>query len=386
MRIISFLTLTVFAALFSFISYAEAETVSTPAKQAILIDFDTGMTLFSKDADKQMPTSSMSKVMTMYVVFDAIKNGQLKLTDTLQVSEKAWRKGGSKMFVNVNSQVKVEDLIRGVIIQSGNDATIVLAEGLSGTESAFAQSLTSTAKNIGMTNSNFMNASGWPDKDHYSTAKDLSTLAVALIKNFPEYYSYYGEREFTYNDITQKNRNPLLYRDIGADGIKTGHTNIGGYGLIGSGTRSGRRVILVVNGLSSEKARAQESAKLLDWGLRGFENMTLVNAQTEVEAAQVTLGKDKTVQMQTGDDIFITVPTLAKKDVKMTAYYEGPLEAPIAKGQEIGTLAVTISQVGDFEYPLYAAADVERVGIVMEVIQKAKRMIFSKKTKEEEGA
>lgn len=383
MKTLKFLTLALLACLI-FTPQAMAETISTPAKQVILVDYDTGMTLFEKSSETQMPTSSMSKVMTMYVVFDAIKNGQLKLSDTLQVSEKAWRKGGSKMFVNVNSKVKVEDLIRGVIVQSGNDATIVLAEGLSGTESAFAQALTSTAKSLGMNNSNFVNASGWPDKNHYSTAKDLSILAAALIKNFPEYYSYYGEKEFTYNDITQKNRNPLLYRDIGADGIKTGHTNVGGYGLIGSGQRAGRRVIVVVNGLESEKARAQESAKLLDWGLRGFENMTLVKAGSDIEAASVTLGKAKTVQMQIKDDINISVPTLAKKDVAMTAYYEGPLEAPITQGQEIGTLAVTIPQIGDFEYPLYAAADVERVGIVMEVIEKAKRMIFKKKEKASE--
>ncbi|HOO82296.1 MAG TPA: D-alanyl-D-alanine carboxypeptidase family protein, partial [Alphaproteobacteria bacterium] len=203
---------------------AHAASIETKAKQAIVVDYETGTVLLSKNMDEQMPTSSMSKVMTMYAVFDSIKNGQISLNDTLPVSEKAWRMGGSKMFVEVDKRVKVEDLIRGVIVQSGNDATVVLAEGLAGSENAFANMINDKATGLGMKNSHFVNASGWPDPEHYSTARDLATLGRAIIHDFPDYYKYYMEKEFTYNNIKQTNRNPLLYRNIGADGIKTGHT------------------------------------------------------------------------------------------------------------------------------------------------------------------
>lgn len=362
----------------AFVTPVMAESVKTKAKQVILIDHDTGTVLFEKNADQRMPTSSMSKVMTIYMVFEALKDGQLALDDEMQVSEKAWRKGGSKMFVEVNKRVKVEDLIRGVLVQSGNDATIVLAEGLAGTEKSFAQAITAKAQELGMENSNFMNASGWPDKDHYSTARDLSTLAQAVMTNFSDFYHFFGEKEFTYNNITQKNRNPLLYRGIGADGMKTGHTNIGGYGLIGSGVKNGRRVILVANGMLSEKDRAQESAKLLEWGLRGFKNQTLFKAGDVIEEAEVAMGDAKSVELVTKDDLHVTLPTLSQKGLSVSVKYNGPIQAPIAKGENIATLVLDSPGMASREYPLYAHADVGELGFVAATIEKVKMLLQGK--------
>lgn len=347
------------------ISSALAEPLmSSVAKQAIVVDYDTGAILLEINADEQMPTSSMSKVMTMYLVFDALKQGQIALDDEFMVSEKAWRKGGSKMFVEVGKTVKVEDLIRGVIIQSGNDATIVLAEGLTGTEDGFAAAITEKAHEIGMANSNFKNASGWPDPEHYSTARDLSILAQSLIKNFPEYYHYYAEMEFTYNGIKQDNRNPLLYKNIGADGIKTGHTDVGGYGLIGSGVHDGRRVVVVVNGLKSTRERAEESSKLLDWGLKRFENKVLFSPGDDVVSLDVAFGKDKIVLATVSDDLVITLPKLLKQKFEVKVQAKQPLIAPIKQGDEVGYVLVDVPHYGEIKKPIYAAQNVERQGFV----------------------
>lgn len=350
-------------------------TVETAAKQAIIVDYDTGTVLMEKEADARMPTSSMSKVMTMYMVFDALKAGTVEMDDTFLVSEKAWRKGGSKMFVEVNKRVAVEDLIRGVIVQSGNDATIVLAEGLSGTEDSFAHAMTAKAKELGMENSNFANASGWPDPLHYSTARDLATLGKRIIKDFPEYYSIYSEKEFTYNKISQKNRNPLLFRNMGADGIKTGHTEAGGYGLMGSGVNpEGRRVVLVVNGLTSEAERAQESARLLEWALQGFANKTAFTAGQNVAEAKVAYGKQDAVALQVEEDVILTLPKVSATDLKVEAVYNSPLIAPVAKGDQVGTLHVSVpgrEQVQ--EIPLLAAQDVKAKGFFAKTIAKAKQ-------------
>lgn len=351
---------------------AHAATIDTKAKQAIIVDFETGAVLMAKNADEQMPTSSMSKVVTMYAVFEALKKGDLSLEDTLTVSEKAWRMGGSKMFVEVGKKIKVEDLIRGVIIQSGNDATIVLAEGLAGTEDAFAKMLNNQAQLLGMENSNFVNASGWPDENHYSTARDLSKLGVALIKNFPEYYSYYSEEEFTFSDITQKNRNPLLYRDIGADGIKTGHTEAAGYGLIGSGKNDGRRVVLVVNGLDSAKARAEESSRLLEWALKNFESKTFFESGKPVAQAEVTMGKSDTVGLVAKEDVLATVPKFDTADINVEVVYEKPLIAPVTKGQQVGMLKISIPDQEPLETPLYTAADVPALGFFAQTVAKLK--------------
>lgn len=362
---------------FAFPVTAQAQSVfQTSAQQAILVDFETGAVLFEKNANAQMPTSSMSKVMTMYMVFDALKNGTISLDDTFLVSEKAWRKGGSKMFVEVDKRIKVEDLIRGVIVQSGNDATIVLAEGLAGTEDAFAKAMTRKAKELGMENSNFTNASGWPDDNHYSTAEDLATLGVSIIRNFPEYYEYYSQTEYTYNDITQKNRNPLLYRNMGADGIKTGHTEAGGYGLIGSGKDESRRVVLVINGLEDARARAQESAKLLEYGLRSFKNVTLVKDGQIVTALPVKMGKSDMINVGVQEDIRVTMPALNGEDIVMNVQYNGPLVAPVHKGQEIGTLEIKIpGQSAVIETQLVAMEDVGSLGFFSRTLEKIRHFL-----------
>ncbi|MAE51946.1 MAG: D-alanyl-D-alanine carboxypeptidase [Micavibrio sp.] len=377
MRFLAFLS--ILAVSLSAPTMAQA-SVQTEAKQAIIVDYDTGTVLFAKNPDQQMPTSSMSKVMTLYMVFDALKKGVVKMDDTFLVSEGAWRKGGSKMFVEVNKRVSVEDLIRGVSVQSGNDATIVLAEGLSGTEDAFAHAMTAKAKEMGMENSNFANASGWPDPLHYSTARDLAVLTKHLIQDFPEHYSVFSEKEFTYNNITQKNRNPLLFRNMGADGVKTGHTEDGGYGLIGSGMNAdGRRVILVVNGLPSMSARAQESARLLEWALQGFTNKTLYEADDVVAQAEVVYGKESSVAFGVQSKVVLTIPKVSSREIKIEAEYKKPLIAPINKGDEIGTLYVSVpGHEHVTTVPLIAREDVKAKGFFAKTIAKAKQFFAAR--------
>lgn len=358
---------------------AQIAPLETVAQQAYIVDAETGQVLFDKNGDQRMPTSSMSKTMTMYMVFDALKSGKLTLDQELPVSEKAWRIQGSKMFVPINSMVKVEDLIRGVIIQSGNDATIVLAEGLAGSEESFANAMNQKAAELGMKNSHFMNASGWPDDNHYSTCHDLTILAQALIRDFPEYYKYYSEIDFTYNNIKQGNRNPLLYKNIGADGIKTGHTEGAGYGLMASAVRDGRRVIMVLNGMASMDERAQESTRLMEWALANFTNRNILNAGMQVAEAPVVMGIERAVPLIVDKDLKLTVPRLGGPAVRAQAIFKAPLEAPIAKGQEIGTLRVEIANMPPVELPVLAANDVPRKTFFPALLEKLERVIFGDK-------
>lgn len=356
-------------------SFAE-EALLTNAKQAIIVDYDTGNVMFEKNADEKMPTSSMSKVLTTYLVFEALQKGKIKLDDTFVVSEKAWKTQGSKMFVPINDNIKIEDLLKGVIIQSGNDATIVLAEGLAGSEESFAAAMNRKAEELGMKNSHFMNASGLPDPEHYSTARDLSILAKSMVKNYPEYYKIYSEKEFTYNKIKQGNRNPLLYKNIGADGIKTGHTEEAGYGLIGTGVRDGRRVILVLNGLSSMKEREAESVRLLQWGLTGFKNIKIFDDTRPLETAPVVLGERHEVDLVAGDSITVTMPNLHDENIfKVDVVYKSPLVAPIKKGDVVGKVLVEMKGDPDKkEIPLLAADDVKEMGYFLRMIMKARML------------
>lgn len=355
-------------------SSLRAETVETLARQAIVIDYDTGAVLLAKNADEKMPTSSMSKVLTAYVVFDALKKGKISLDDRMVVSEKAWSTQGSKMFVELGGQISVDDLVHGVIIQSGNDATIVLAEGLAGTEEAFADAMNKTAAELGMKNSHFTNASGLPDPQHYSTARDLAVLGRALVHDFPEYYKIYSEKEFVYNGIRQGNRNPLLYANVGGDGIKTGHTEDAGYGLIGSGVENGRRVVFVVNGLSSMKERAEEAVKLLTWGLRRFENKKLIKTGEPIEQANVVLGQKSTVPLVPGNDVTVTLPKLAGHNIKISVKYKSPLVAPLKKGQEAGRVIVEVPDLAPIEAPLLVGEDVAELGLFAKTVAKAKAL------------
>jgi len=372
--VISFL----FTVALMFSGHAHAESLTTKAKQAIIVDYNTGRILFQKNADERMPTSSMSKVMSMYVVFDAIKRGDLALDDEFVVSEKAWRKGGSKMFIEVGKKVRVEDLIRGVIIQSGNDATIALAEGLAGSEDAFAAILTRKAKDLGMKNSNFMNASGWPDAEHYSTARDLSILAKAVIDDFPKMYGYYSEKSFTFNKIKQSNRNPLLFAGIGADGMKTGHTEAGGYGLIGTGVKDGRRVIMVLNGMDSQKMRKQESIRLLQWGLSGFKTVSLFKDAQILDSAPVYLGTRRSVDLQAGEGVDLLVSKLSAGDIKVDVEYNAPIKAPIEKGQNLGIVKVSVPDGETINVPLVAAHSVDEMSFFMRLVTKARLLTTGK--------
>ncbi len=344
---------------------AEAQAqIKTPAKQAILIDHATGTVLFAKNAEQSMQPSSMSKLMTLYVLFDRLAGGGLSMDDTFPVSEKAWRMGGSKMFVRVDTQVTIADLIRGIIIQSGNDACIVVAEGIGGDEASFASLMNETARRIGMLDSHFVNASGWPHPDHVTTAKDLSLLARQLVDKFPQYYPIFAERSFTFSKIRQGNRNPLLYKNIGADGLKTGHTEAAGYGLVASAQRKGRRLYLVVNGLKSVNQRSRESQRLLAWGFREFGNYALFKAGEQVADANVWLGDEGKVTLLIEEPLTIIIPRKARRAMKVSVNYIGPLPAPVAKGEQVATLRIEAPNMATIERPLIAGADIARKGFI----------------------
>ena len=358
------------------IAATPAAAIETTAREAFIVDAVTGRILLDKNADDSMPPASMSKIMTTYLVFERLKDGRISLDDELPVSEKAWRKGGSKMFVEVGKQVRVEDLLRGVIVQSGNDACIVLAEGLGGTEEAFAAEMTRKGREIGLTGSSFANATGWPDPNHRMTARDLATLAMRIITDFPEYYHYYDETEFTYADIRQSNRNPLLYKSLGADGLKTGHTEEAGYGLTASAVQGDRRVVLVLNGLESQKTRSEESARLIGWVFREFGNYTLFKAGDTVEDAGVWLGAAPTVPLIAEQDLTVTLSRRARFDMEVKVVYDGPIPAPLEVGQQIATLIVAAPGEETVEIPLVAGAAVERLGFVGRITASVKHLIF----------
>ena len=355
---------------------APAQALETNAREALLVDLETGTTLLAKDADAPMPPASMSKIMTAYMVFERLKDARLSLDDELLVSEKAWRKGGSKMFVKVGNKVRVEDLLRGVIVQSGNDACIVLAEAISGTEDAFAQEMTRRAREIGLQNSNFANATGWPDPNHWMTARDLALLAERIIEDFPEYYPYYAETEFTWSGIRQSNRNPLLYKSVGADGLKTGHTEEAGYGLTASAVQGERRLVLVLNGLSSQRERAEESARIMAWGFREFANYRLVSAGEELDQATVWLGEADSVPLVAPQDLTVTLSRAARANMKVKVVYDSPIPAPIAAGEVVARLVVEAPNSEAVEIPLEAGQDVELLGVFGRLAAALKALIF----------
>lgn len=353
-----------------------ASALDTAAKQAFMMDATTGAVLFEKNADELMPPSSMSKMMTVYMLFSKIKQGTVSLQDTFPVSEYAWRKGGSKMFVEVGDRVKVEDLIRGIIIQSGNDASIVVAEALYGSEEAFAREANQKAVDMGMESTILRNATGWPDPEHMTTARDLAILALRTIKDFPDLYQYYNERSFTYAGIRQGNRNPLLYRNMGADGLKTGHTEAAGYGLTSTVERNGRRLILVVNGLDSVKSRGSESERLLEWGFREYTNVNLFRGGEVVESAEIWLGDRKRIPLTIDDELIVTIPRNARKDMKVAVVYDGPVPAPISAGEHIADLVVSAPGLDDRVIPLKAAESVNRLGFIGRILSAVKYIVW----------
>jgi serine-type D-Ala-D-Ala carboxypeptidase (penicillin-binding protein 5/6) len=348
---------------------AQLGQVETVARQMILMDYDTGTVIFDKNADELMPPSSMSKLMTAFMVFEQLEAGKLRMDDMLPVSEKAWRIQGSKMFVPIGGRVKVEDLLRGVIVQSGNDACIVLAEGIAGTEERFSEMMTERGRQLGLKNSTFRNASGWPDPQHLMTARDLALLAQLIISRFPQYYHFYSQKEFTYGidgatkkPITQGNRNPLLYKDGGADGLKTGHTDAAGYGLTASAKRGDRRLIMVFNGLKSMNERSREAERLLELGFSQFDNYKLFTAGAVVDEADVWLGNAARVPLVIDRNLALTLPRQTKGNIKVTVTYDNPIPAPVVKGTPIAKLVVANKDGVMMEVPLLAGADVQQLG------------------------
>jgi D-alanyl-D-alanine carboxypeptidase (penicillin-binding protein 5/6) len=336
--------------------------LDTAARWAIITDYNTGATLLDKDADVPQPPSSMTKLMTAYIVYGMLKSGRLKLSQDLPVSERAWRMGGSKMFVQIGTQVNVEDLIRGMIVQSGNDACIVLAEGIAGSEEQFVELMNAKAKELGLTNSNVRNTTGWPDPEHRMSVRDIATLARRLIQDFPEYYKYDSEKSFKYNNIDQGNRNPLVQKGL-ADGLKTGHTDDGGYGLVASAQRNGRRVIVVINGLGTMKQRSEESERLLEWAFREFEDVTLFSAGDTVEQVPVWLGTEHTVPLIGGRELTVTMPRNWRNKARVVIEYDSPIMAPVVRGTTLGRLTVSGEGVPETSIPLLAGADVPRMGL-----------------------
>ncbi len=348
---------------------AAGPVVETSAKQAIIMDYDTGTVLFEKNADQLMVPSSMSKLMTVYMVFKKLKEGAWTLDNQLPVTETAWKKhyktDESLMFLPVGSMASVDDLLKGVVIQSGNDACSVLAEAYSGSEEAFAEDETRVARaDLGMRNSTFRNASGTPDPEHLTTARDLALLARHLIHDFPDYYPLFSEKSFVYNNIKQDNRNPLLWTTQGADGLKTGHTEAGGYGLTASVKRGERRVIMVLNGMDAQKERWDESQRMIEWAFREFDDYTIFKGGENVGDADVWLGTKATVPVKAGSKFVVTLPRRSRQDLKVVAVYDNPIAAPVVKDQLVGRLVITAPGVASTEVPLLADADVPKLGLM----------------------
>lgn len=312
------------------------------AKNYLLIDFASGKVLAEKNADEQIEPASITKLMTAYVVYKEMDEGRLNMDDMVDISEKAWRMGGSRMYLEVSSSVSVHDLLKGLIIQSGNDASVALAEHIAGTEATFVQLMNQYAKELGMDKTNFENCTGWPDKKHLTTARDIATLSAAIIREFPEHYAWYSEKEYTYNDIKQYNRNKLLWRDETVDGLKTGHTESAGYCLVSSALRSDMRVVSVVLGTDSEKSRASVSQAVLNYGFRFYESHTLYDEGEVLSRPRIWKGEFETMTVGLSEALAITIPRGAYDKLDATMDIDKNIEAPISKGQPVGVVKVSL--------------------------------------------
>ncbi len=337
---------------------------SVAAKSYILLDFNSGKVLADKNADEQLSPASLTKIMTVYVIFRELKNGHLTLDEKVTISKKAWQTPGSRMFVEVNKQVTIEDLLQGVIIQSGNDASVALAEHVAGDEVTFAAMMNQHAERLGMVNTHFENSMGLPSKNHYSTAKDLAILTRAVISEFPDYYRWDSQKEFTYNNITQPNRNKLLWRDKSVDGVKTGYTEDAGYCMIASALRDGMRLISVVMGTASDHARANESQSLLNYGFRFFETHRLYQGQESLSEARIWKGDSKKLALGLEDDLYVTIPRRHYSDLKAEIKVDSKIIAPVKQGEILGT--VNVSLAGDViaNKPLIALKTVNKGSFV----------------------
>ena len=350
----NFLLLIVFL-LFTRQSFA----IESIAKTALVIDLSTNEILLEKNSTEKTYPSSMTKMMTALVAFEKIKDGSLSLDQEFLISKKAWKMGGSKMFIEVDKRVSVYDLLLGVVVQSGNDASIAIAEGISGSEEIFAIEMNNLGKKIGLTGSNFTNSSGWPDDNHYTTAEDLAKVAQYTIENHYELYQMYKISDFTYNGIKQDNRNPLLYTFEGADGFKTGYTEAAGYGLVGSAERGDRRLILVLNGLESSKSRAQESLRLMDWGFNNFQLVDFYKKNEVIQEVDTWLGKEDKVDLVALEDISVSIPKAQLSSAKVTVLVEEPIATPIKIGDQIAKLQISFADK-QVDFPLYSGEDIDQ--------------------------
>jgi len=370
--------------IYLFISFSASANIDIKARTVILQDFLSGEVLYEKDADSTIYPASMTKIMTTIIAFDLIKSGDISLDDKFIISEKAWRlstAGYSSMFIMVGDEVSVEDLLLGIIIASGNDACIALAEGIAGTEEEFAILMTSKAKELGMENTNFANSSGINDPDNYSTVRDILKMSTYLIKEHPKYYEWFAEKEFTWNrtggdPITQGNRNPLLYKNFGADGIKTGYLAVEKYSLASSINRKGRRLIAVGSGFESKSSRSRESSKLLTYGLTNFDLVEINKSNESIEQVDVWLGKQNVVDVYVNKNIYKTIKKAKKKLLKVSIKYDGPLEAPIKKDQKVGLFRVVYDEELIGEYDLLALNDVQKVNIFSRLIKSLNYLIW----------
>jgi D-alanyl-D-alanine carboxypeptidase (penicillin-binding protein 5/6) len=361
-----------------------AAAFETEANAAYVIDHNTGQVLLDLNADVPLPPASMSKLMTLNMVFEALEDGRLSLDTLLPVSQHAMDYGGSTMFLNTRDRVSVEDLILGVIVLSGNDATAVLAEALSpdGTEDGFAELMTQRARQLGMMNSTFRNSNGWPEPGHVMSARDLGILAERLITEFPQYYHYFNIREFAFDGRAPDNRfnrNPLLGLGIGADGLKTGHTQEAGYGLVGSAVQGNRRVTFVISGLGSAEARARESERIVNWAFRQFAEREVVTEGPEVAQAEVFLGQSATVGMAAAESVTMLLPALLDSEMEAEVIYSGPIQAPIVAGQELGELVIRVPDMEERRVPLLATQDVGTAGIRLRLrtaFEQVMQMVF----------
>ena len=354
------------------------------ARTAILLDYHSGEILYEKDPDRKIFPASMTKIMTSIIAFDLIKNGELNLSDKFIVSENAWRlseSGYSSMFIMVGDQISVENLLKGIIISSGNDACVALAEGIAGTEDEFAILMTEKAREIGMENTNFSNSSGINSPDNLSTVRDIMIMSKYLIENYPDYYGYFKEKKFTWDrtggdPITQGNRNPLLYKNLGADGIKTGYLSYEKYSLASSINRNGRRLIAVGSGFNSKNARSRESTKLLTYGLTNYDLVQITKANEPFYKIDVWLGKDDYVQSYTKEDIYKTIKKAKKKLLKDSVNYDGPIEAPIKKDEKIATLKVVYDDELIGEYDLLSSKEVKKVNFISRLLKSINYLIW----------
>jgi serine-type D-Ala-D-Ala carboxypeptidase (penicillin-binding protein 5/6) len=368
----------------SSIALAAAMKMDTKAEQALIVDHYTGKVLFEKNADTPMYPSSMTKIMTAYMIFERLKKGIVTPETPIMVSKKAWKTEGSKMFIAVNSEVSVNDLLHGLIIQSGNDACVAIAEGFSGSEEVFAAEMTERARALGAVHTTFKNSHGLPDDEHVTTARDLITIARHIIDDYPEYYELFSKLDYTYNNITQQNRNPLLNKNIGCDGLKTGFTEKGKYGLVASSKvvdaeGNEMRVDLVINGLPSNNIRSEEATKLMTWAVRNFTSHAVYKKGQEIEQAPVWLGAEETVPLTVDVDCRVTIPVLAKKDIKAEVKYDAPLTAPLTKGQVVGSIIITGPTIDQpMEVPLIVGKDVAKASFFKRIKNSITYLIWGK--------